>query len=316
MVNKILSNIFMGPFIDSQIMGGAEFKKVTIPLETLGWLHTIHFSLPDKSLNYYGLGSDTNEKLAYVKAVVEFYERKAFYDVGIKCSFTSTNGIAGHRFYNLAHKAAIAELYERDAFLCHWYSQTPFLKIENTNSNVQNVVTELSSMKIKTLFRSTYLGFQKIVLCFLVNEQTGGFALGLSNGKPNTAKAFSEAVINYFLGHQGKTPDELQAELRKEGLISLQNHRTYWMHEKPIPEWVLKISTKECSLGQNKIEPKIINTFKYKTGPIRISGVQLSEIFTLKLGFPTKEDMELLRRRLGCDISIPNNSLTVPHPIP
>jgi hypothetical protein len=47
MINKILSNIFMGPFIDSQIMRDAEFKKVN------------------------GLGSDTNEKLAYVKAVVE-----------------------------------------------------------------------------------------------------------------------------------------------------------------------------------------------------------------------------------------------------
>jgi hypothetical protein len=306
----------MGPFIDSQIKSGAEFKKVTIPLETLKWLYTIHFSFTDKSLDYYGLGSDTNEKLAYVKAVVEFYERKAFYDVGIKCGFTSTNGIAGHRFYNLAHKAAIAELYERDAFLCHWYSQTPYLKVENINTDVQNVINELSGLKIKTLFRSTYLGFQKIILCFLINEQTGGFALGLSNDKQNTAKAFSEAVINYFLGHQGKTPDELQAELRKEGLISLQNHRTYWMHENPIPEWVLKISTKEHSLGQNTTVPKIINTFKYKTGPIRISGVQLSEIFTLKLGFPTKEDMELLRRRLGYDISIPNNSLTAPHPIP
>jgi hypothetical protein len=306
----------MGPFIDSQIKGGAEFKKVTIPLETLKWLHTIHFSFPNKGLDYYGLGSDTNEKLAYVKAVVEFYERKSFYDEGIKCGFTSTNGIAGHRFYNLAQKAAIAELYERDAFLCHWYSQTPFFKVENTNTDVQNVITELSGLKIKTLFRSTYLGFQKIILCFLINEQTGGFALGLSNDKQNTAKAFSEAVINYFLGHQGKTPEELLAELRKEGLISLQNHRTYWMHENPIPEWVLKISTKEHSLGQNTAAPKTINTFQYKTGPIRISGVQLSEIFTLKLGFPTKEDMELLRRRLGYDISIPNNSLTAPHPIP
>lgn len=316
MINKMLTNIFMGSFIDSQIKSGAEFKKVTIPLETLKWLHTIHFSFPDKRLDYYGLGSDTNEKLAYVKAVVEFYERTAFYDVGINCGFTSTNGIAGHRFYNLAHKAAIAELYERDACLCHWYSQTPFLKVENINTNVQNVITELSGLKIKTLFRSTYLGFKKIILCFLINEQSGGFALGLSNDKENTAKAFSEAVINYFLGHQGKTPIELQAKLRKEGLISLQNHRTYWMHENPIPEWVLKISTNEHFIGQISPAPKTINTFQYKTGPIRISAVQLSEIFTLKLGFPTKEDMELLRRRLGYDISIPNNSLTAPHPIP
>ena len=187
MINKILSNIFMCPFIDTQIKSGAEFKKVTIPLETLRWLHTIHFSFLENSLDYYGLGSDINEKLAYVKAVVEFYERKAFYDVGIKRGFTSTNGIAGHRFYNLAHKAAIAELYERDAFLCHWYSQTPFLKVENTNTDVQNVIAELSSMQIKTLFRSTYLGFQKIILCFLINEQTGGFALGLSSDKQQTA---------------------------------------------------------------------------------------------------------------------------------
>lgn len=306
----------MGPFIDSQIKSGAEFKKVTIPLETLRWLHTIHFSFPNTDLNYYGLGSDTNEKLAYVKAVVELYERKAFFEMGIKGGFTSTNGIAGHRFYNLAQRAAIAELYERDAFLYHWYSQTPFLKVENTNSKVQNVIAELSSMHIKTLFRSTYLGFRKITLCFLINEQTGGFALGLSNDKQNTAKAFSEAVINYFLGHQGKTPDELKVELQSEGLINLKNHRTYWMHEHPIPEWILSVATKERSVIPNAPLPKITNSFQYRNGPIRVVGVQLSEIFTLKLGFPTKDDMELLRRRLGYDISVSNNNSNVPHPIP
>lgn len=316
MINKMLTNIFMGPFIDSQIKGGAEFKKVTIPLETLKWLHTIHFSFPDKRLDYYGLGSDSNEKLAYVKAVVEFFERTAFYDVGLNGGFTSTNGIAGHRFYNSAHKAAIAELYERDAFLCHWYSQTPFLKVENTNIDVQNVITELSGLKIKTLFRSTYLGFQKIILCFLINEQSGGFALGLSSYKSNTTKAFSEAVINYFLGHQGKTPGELKVELQSEGLINLKNHRTYWMHEHPIPEWILSVATKERSVIPNALLPKITNSFQYKNGPIRVVGVQLSEIFTLKLGFPTKDDMELLRRRLGYDISVSNNSSNVPHPIP
>ena len=128
-------------------------------------------------------------------------------------------------------------------------------------------------------------------------------------------KAFSEAIINYFLGHQGRSIEQLRKELHNEGLTSLKNHRTYWMHERPIPEWVLEIPAKKHLQSQNQLKPMITNSIKSKHGPICISGVQLSEIFTLKLGFPDIDEMKTLQRRIKHDNDIPNR-LTEPHPIP
>ncbi len=307
----------MGSFIESQIKKGAEFKKVITPLETLKWLHMVHYSFPYLNIDYYGLGADSNEKLAYIKAVVEFYERKAFFDIGIIRGFSSTNGIAGHRFHFLAQKAAIAEIYERDSFLCHWYSQIPFLKIVNEDSKIELVIKELSDLKIKTLFRITFLGHQKTVACFLVNEETGGFALGLSNNQFDLFKAFSEAIINYFLGNQGENSSELLSDLHEKGLSSLKNHRTYWLHENVIPEWILN-DFSDLSIEVPKLlSPKVMNHFNSKTGPICISGVQLSEVFTLKMGFPCKDDIDLLRLKTGRDMTEQyNNNEVIPHPIP
>jgi|GEM_PF-5928648 len=314
----MFENIFMGAFIKAQIQQGAEFKKFVFPLETLNWLHTIQFSFSISNENCYGLGSDPNIKNAYIKSVVEYYERKAFFEVGRLNGFNSTNGIAGHRFKLLARQAALSELYERDSFLCHWYSQTPFLTVESSNKKILKTVDEMKSNKIRTLFFKTFLGVQETHLCFLVDIQTGGFALGLSSGKSyteNITKAFSEAAINYFLGHQGKSKDELLKDLENEGLCNLKNHRTYWLHFKPLPEWVH--SQPNLTLHEN-------NKFDYAEnihlqmnyGPIKVIGVKVSEIFTLSLGKPTAQDHLKLSRRIKFDKLAPSIEAMEPHPIP
>lgn len=66
----MLENIFIGSFIKALIQQGGQLRKVPLPIETSNWLHTVHFSFPAKNEIFYGLGSDRNEKLAYIKAVV------------------------------------------------------------------------------------------------------------------------------------------------------------------------------------------------------------------------------------------------------
>ena len=313
----MLENIFLGRFIKASLAKGAELKRVTIPLDTITWLHTIHYSFPSIS-DVYGLGSDVDEKLAYIKAVVEFYERKAFFDIGEPNGFKSTNGIAGHRLYFLAKKAAVSELYERDSFLCHWYSKTPFIQIENQVSTTLPTIKELESKNIKAKFFKTYLGLQETYVCFLVNLQTGGFAVGLSSGKlaeQNFIKSFSEALINYFLGNQGFSKEELLADLKVNGLSSLKNHRTLWLHEKTLPEWILNLKDPRITSPLN-IQPKMIRTFKTSFGPIKVVGLELSEIISLGLGYPSKIELSLLEKRFGRDTTHHSFEETDPHPIP
>ncbi len=313
-----MRNYFMSSFIADQISQGAEFKKASLPLSTIDWLNIIHFSNESSAKNYYGLGADINEKQAYIKAVVEYYERKFFFDRGVHLGFNSTNGIAGHRFKVLARNAAISELFERDSLLCHWYSKTPFIEVKVEDDKVKKTMQEIRSEKILTLFYKTYLGIQDTYLCFLVNTETGGFALGLSSGKTskeNISKAFSEAIINLFLGHQGKSREELIQDFECEGLTSLKNHRTYWLHIKPLPDWVLK-PTKHDLFKISQNSHNNMKEFHYTYGPINIVGIKISEIFTLNLGRPTIADYELLSRRLKLDnISNPAEAIE-PHPIP
>ncbi len=314
----MLKNFSMHSFIKAQLELGAELKRVNLPLSTSKWLHIIHFSMPNLNHGFYGLGADSVEELAYIKAIVEYFERMAFFEIGIKLSFDSTSGIAGHRMTYFAKRNAISELYERDSFLLHWYSQTPFLKVKTDIKFLEMTFAELVAQKVKPLFFKTFLGHQETYVCFLINKETGGFAIGLSSGKThseNMKKSFSEALINYFLGNQGKTKEELLNNLESEGLSSLKNHRTYWLHYKLIPEWILKQSHAH-RLEINKIKPIIKNHFSASYGPIKVEGIQLSEIFTLSLGHPNNNDWKLLTQRIKYFKQPFNEFVMNPHPIP
>ncbi len=72
-----------------------------------------------------------SEDLAVSKAVSEALERYVF--LYSKDELT-TSGLAVHTSLDQATEGAIKELIERDAFLCHYFSRTPFLKLTTENS--------------------------------------------------------------------------------------------------------------------------------------------------------------------------------------
>jgi ribosomal protein S12 methylthiotransferase accessory factor YcaO len=123
-----------------------------------------------------GLGVDRDPRIALIKALSEYFERKAVLVADELLGFNSTNGVASHRFSLLAKHAAYFELAERDAFLAHWYSRSPFEKVDDIPSRLIGILRSFDANNLKALFFVTNLGFEKATVCFIVDKTSGGFA--------------------------------------------------------------------------------------------------------------------------------------------
>ena len=305
--------------IAQELKSGGKFTRIEFPIKRLNEFFTIQFShkIADGS-EQFGLGSDKNEKLAYVKAYVEFLERKAFWEIGLSKGYISTSGIAGHRFSFLAKQAALAELYERDAFLIHWYLNYPFSKMKIQDQLILECMVELKNQGYGALFFKTTLGKIRTVICFLVNKNTGGFVVGLSSGKPVTQdihKAFTEAIINLFCGDLTLSEKDLKKNLEDQGLNNLQNHRSYWLYKKTIPSWIFKNDPIIPMIKERTLKPKICDSFTVSYGKVKVVGIKMSSVLELHLGFPNKNDIDTLTRRVTFDNEL-NSIVSFPHPIP
>lgn len=292
---------------------GAELKKIELP-KVLSELFCYQLSKPDLNGSVVaGLGADFSQKLAYTKCLVEYLERLAFFEVGRNKGFTSTNGIAGHFYESLAEKNANAELLERDSFLLHWYSQTPFLKLQHSVSAISEF--ERNEPKYKIDFFQTFLGELTTTCCFITDNSTGGFVLGLSSGKKTQVleieKAFSEAIINLHFGSGGRD----SASYDGESLLSLSDHRNYWLNRK-LPAWVSN-SAEPQEIKYNKLPHSTISSFTKKYGNITISGVAKTNLLGIKIGRPDTFELMQLKSRI-----VSNTSAKLmlddlqPHPIP
>ncbi|MGZ6298623.1 MAG: YcaO-like family protein, partial [Parachlamydiaceae bacterium] len=185
---------FTKRLILAELRNGAEFDELKFPLQSMQHYKVIQFRSAD-SKEIAGLGASINLKDAYKIAYFEYLERKALFDYGIHCGFNSTNGIALHKFKFLASSSARSELFERDSFLLHWHSSTPFIPIEIKEIQDQLIpaINELKTLGYETRFGKTFLGEQETIVTTLMDSKTQGFALGLSSGrgtKKDIEKAF------------------------------------------------------------------------------------------------------------------------------
>ena len=181
------------------------------------------------------------------------------------------------------------------------------LKIKGLKKQIQ----ELSREGYKTLFKSTYLGFQKTIICFLINKKTQGFVIGLSSGKGqyDFFKAFEEACINLFLGGSGESPKESVDRIKKDGVNTLRDHRDYWLYKKKIPQWVLE-NAKEIK-NKRKVKPKIKNHILLKKNAYVVASSS-EDLIPLLVGKPdTKKLLKI--NRFGFNMTDLDELV---HPIP
>ena len=238
--------------IDQEIKDGACFERLILPIQELNDIFIIQFfNKHNKHGMVSGLGSDFNQEQAYLKAIVEYFERLAFFNNEQQFNLKSSNGIASHKVKVLAKNSAIDELIERDAFLIHWYSNSPFVQLE---LNVQQIRMNNTLIKknLELKIGKTYLGLRETTACFLIDHSTGGFALGLSSGRgsKDSEKAVLEALINYFFGNLGQSREEQLQNISNSTFSTLTNHRAYWLYKESMPTWVFDKSGQLSHLNQ------------------------------------------------------------------
>lgn len=316
-INLILKTIDfnqkkINKLIATEIQTGGSFEKLLFPIEELNEIHVIQFfKLHPTFGQVSGLGADSKIEMAYLKAIVEYFERLAFFENEKKLNLYSTNGIAAHRIKNIAKKSAQDELLERDAFLRHWYSNTPFIGLE-LNTHEKGIDLLLKKESLELILAESYLGSIETIVCFLKDNKSKGFALGLSAGRGicNREKAIQEAIINYFFGHQGFSVEEQLATIKSEGIHSLLSHRAYWLYIESIPEWLIKGETKD-----KLIEGGAISHFKYEIleeVPFKVYRCINHDLIDLTVGDVCKNYPEALTK-IGLDVVL---GPTQYHPIP
>jgi hypothetical protein len=108
-------------------------EALSIDIKNSTWINEISTSFSDVTVqismhgeNFLGYGGAPEHDLALTKAIAEAVERSV-----VKAADLSTsNGVAAHFDPEAATRAAEQELRERDYFLCHFYTFTPFNSIE------------------------------------------------------------------------------------------------------------------------------------------------------------------------------------------
>lgn len=181
-------------------------KKLNLKIDELTWVREfipnsfdIVANVNINSKDWTGHGFANTKDLALKKAVSEVMER------AIALNYVNTsNGIASHTDLELAKQNALNELIERDLFLSHFFTRTPFVK----NSKNDELIP--TSIKEYIYANGDQIGIYELkknnigegYVCLISNGASWGGILGLSFGEPNkknelVLKAVVEAFRQY-----------------------------------------------------------------------------------------------------------------------
>lgn len=184
----------------------ANAKNLGLAITQLNWpshiasleIHSFSCEISVRNRKSKGFGKGKTQELAIKKAIIETIERYLLNEFNFKTS----NGIAGHTDYSLTQKNAIDELIERDLFLCHFFTKTPFKRIPEIHyiEKYQKLITWSEWSKIK--FTLYYLG------------QTG--CLGLIDGR-NANNPFGYTVTSTFSDSLDNSIENTMSNLVQRG---------------------------------------------------------------------------------------------------
>ena len=174
------------------------------------------------------------------------------------------------------------------------------------SSSEKELNSNLNMIHIEMHLCETYLGHQKTVVCFLEDQSTSGFALGLSAGreKNDREKAIQEALINYFFGHQGFSEDTLINNIRRDGINTLLDHRAFWLYMNPMPDWLFKDQFQVNK--KMKTEDKFSYNFNIlESTPFEIVLCSTEDLLELRIGKIYEKNIHLLIKN-GLDVVLGN----------
>ncbi len=190
-------------------------------------------------------GESNDDEVSWQKAFSELYERSALVAFGSTFGATTSNGWAAHPNREHARLNTILELVERDAFLAHWYSKTPFVEIPKNEFplDIQAwVVTELSRSEFPNLrILLSTIGLGPSVTCLLTNKD--GFGVCAHSTKESFTESISSAIAEACRAAHSSLrrehwKDTLKLKNHEPGLVNPGAHGLYYAYHEPFPKWM------------------------------------------------------------------------------
>lgn len=192
-------------------------------------------------------GEADDQDLAMTKAIAELLERSALFDWKNrnKGLAISSNGWAAHSTIELAKRAALFELIERDAGLSQWYAGTPFHQI-----SMSDLPTSIKRWWAKELSRSefpilkvllTTAGCGPSVTCLFMNAD--GYGVSGHATRPTILEAIQSAIGECCrAAHMAVRRSfwrETIALKMSEGInVGPGAHSVYYAYHEPFPSWM------------------------------------------------------------------------------
>ena len=180
--------------------------------EWLPQFHDLRVQIDLDGRMYEGRGMDMDTDLAFTKAGAEAMERAIVH----KSQERNTSGIALHTDELKAKKNAFYELLERDQFLCHFLTKTPFVELESLGGfqiDFQRIKDKLEKENIEITLKRTLFSEPKTVICLARKLSNVGFkgviGLGTSDTWLESAlKAITECLTNVVFYIENENPQD------------------------------------------------------------------------------------------------------------
>ncbi len=247
----------------------------------------------------FGYGEDESKCFAKLKAINELLERECCFENKKRFGKLSSNGVASHENQRKSSEAAIRELLERDAFLRHWLTKTPFDEDVTKYNCIRSFINYLSGINHKLKILSTNLSSIDVKIALIINQETGGFIVGTAYKKypeESVYKAVSEAFYTLHIVRLSNKNDWA------DGLI---NHARYWYHHQ-VPSWFFQKKVKKYS--KISLKPEVIELSR---NPTYITKAVCKDAIQLWVG---KDVPSYVFKYINKSYSI--NANLEPHPLP
>lgn len=170
---------------------GFRMKKYSWTQSYLKGFYDFESSFTVDGVNHTGRGIDRRPLVASVKSLCESLES---YIMSQGSFVTSSSGLSVHVDRHAAYKHALNEIVERDCFLTHYLTKTPFHTISDDISNYVSICTKVG---LNVRFGLGYSAFENLstVICKIdLSAFDLGFVIGLG-----TSETLSVAIEKSFL---------------------------------------------------------------------------------------------------------------------
>lgn len=286
-------------------------------------LHDFETTITENGRKFYGRGTKPDEDLAVTVSLIESLER-----IVVRHSkISTTNGVAAHLTKRQAEKKAQFELIERDLFLSHFLTKTPFTPLLSSNgipSKAKDYISENSDRLLFYKMRQTNLGTGYV--CLISGGSRWGGIFGLSFGNENPDELVQSAFLEAFRQYSYlRSSNQLEQSL---SLVDFNNLKTWNFKSHALLSRNLDYFKSISDLfGENESNHVIVyddNEFKFKelksnivpfnSLPIYVIQCSNTNCQNLYVGLATKESISTvgINRFLGFEPMELNLS---PHPL-